>query len=125
MLGRAALFAIPRIIGRHEKHLRARTRTFTRQARKHVFITNQRPNLHPVFTDGDLDPNVLQESFWKFNARVGLGSIDGTWEVAAYARNLTDERVISFSLDAPLSAGIYANGLAEPRVYGLQARYNF
>jgi hypothetical protein len=42
-----------------------------------------------------------------------------------YGRNLSDERAISFSLDAPLSAGIYANGLEEPRVYGLQARYNF
>ncbi|MEH6610040.1 MAG: TonB-dependent receptor [Halioglobus sp.] len=77
------------------------------------------------FTDGDLDPNTLQESFWNFNARVGLGSNDGKWEVAAYGRNLTDERVITFSLDAPLSAGIYANGIAEPRVYGIQATYNF
>jgi outer membrane receptor protein involved in Fe transport len=77
------------------------------------------------FTDGDLDPNTLQESVWLFNARVGLGSMDGSWEVAAYGRNLTDERVITFSLDAPLSAGIYANGIAEPRVIGIQARYNF
>lgn len=77
------------------------------------------------FTDSDLDPNTLQEGLWKYNARLGLGSIDGTWEVAVYGRNLSDERAIAFSLDAPLSAGIYANGLEEPRVYGLQARYNF
>jgi iron complex outermembrane receptor protein len=67
----------------------------------------------------------LQESVWLFNARLGLGSSDGTWEVAAYGRNLTDERVFTFTIDAPLSGGIYANGLAEPRVIGIQALYNF
>ena len=77
------------------------------------------------YTDGDLDPNSLQESFWKYDARVAIGSADGTWEVAAYGRNLSDERVVSFTLDAPLSAGIYAGGVDEPRVYGLQAIYNF
>jgi len=77
------------------------------------------------FTDGDLDPNTLQDSFWKYDARIAIGSDDGTWEVAAYARNLSDERVISFSVDAPLSAGIYASGVDEPRVYGVQATYNF
>jgi len=77
------------------------------------------------FTDGDLDPNTLQDSVWKFDARIAIGSDDGTWEVAAYARNLSDERVISFSVDAPLSAGIYASGVDEPRVYGVEATYNF
>jgi len=77
------------------------------------------------FTDGDLDPNTLQDSFWKYDARIAIGSSDGTWEVAAYGRNLSDERVISFTVDAPLSAGIYASGVDEPRVYGVQATYNF
>ena len=77
------------------------------------------------FTDGDLDPNTLQESYWKYDARISVGSADGTWELAAYGRNLSDERVISFSIDAPLSAGIYGGGVDEPRVYGLQGTYNF
>jgi outer membrane receptor protein involved in Fe transport len=77
------------------------------------------------YTDTDLDPNSLQESYWKFNARIALSDLDGTWEVAAYGRNLTDEATISYTVDAPLSAGIYANGREEPRVYGLQARYFF
>lgn len=77
------------------------------------------------YTDADLDPNSLQESFWKYNARIGLSDLGGRWEVAAYGRNLTDEATYSFTVDAPLSAGIYANGIEEPRVYGLQARYNF
>ena len=77
------------------------------------------------YPDTDLDPNSLQESYWKFNARIAVSDMDGTWEVAAYGRNLTDEAAISYTVDAPLSAGIYANGREEPRVYGLQARYNF
>ena len=77
------------------------------------------------FTDADLDPNTLQESYWKYNARIALSDLGGSWEVAAYGRNLSDEATYSFGLDSPLSAGIYANGIEEPRVYGLQARYNF
>lgn len=77
------------------------------------------------FTDADLDPNSLQNSYWKYNARIGLSAADGTWEVSAFGRNLTDEATISYTVDAPLSAGIYANGREEPRVYGMQFRYNF
>jgi outer membrane receptor protein involved in Fe transport len=77
------------------------------------------------YTDADLDPNSLQESYWKYNARIALSDLGGSWEVAAYGRNLSDEATYSFTVDAPLSAGIYANGIEEPRVYGLQARYNF
>jgi len=77
------------------------------------------------YTDADLDPNSLQESYWKYNARIALSDQGGNWEVAAYGRNLSDEATYSFTVDAPLSAGIYANGVEEPRVYGLQARYNF
>ena len=32
---------------------------------------------------------------------------------------------MSYTVDAPLSAGIYANGREEPRVIGLQASYKF
>ncbi len=77
------------------------------------------------FLDGDLDPNTLQESYVKINARIGLSSADDTWEVALYGRNLTDESTYTFVTDAPLSAGIYGAWAEEPRIVGLQARYNF
>ncbi len=76
-------------------------------------------------TDSDLDPHSLQEAFWKLNARVGLSNADNTWEVALYGRNLTNEATMSYTVDAPLSAGIYANGREEPRIVGLQASYKF
>ena len=77
------------------------------------------------YTSADNDPNGLQDSFWKYNARISLSDQGGTWEVAAYGRNLTDEATTSFTIAAPLGAGIYGNGREEPRVYGMQARYNF
>ena len=77
------------------------------------------------YTDSDLDPNSLQEAFWKFNARVGLTNVDNSWELAIYGRNLTDEATMSYTVDAPLSAGLYANDREEPRVVGLQANFKF
>jgi iron complex outermembrane recepter protein len=77
------------------------------------------------YLDGDLDPNTLQDGIIKINARVALASIDETWEVALYARNLTDEVTHSFMSDSPLSAGLYLATTEEPRVLGLQGKYNF
>ncbi|MEH6611373.1 MAG: TonB-dependent receptor [Halioglobus sp.] len=77
------------------------------------------------FLDGDLDPNALQESYVKVNGRIGISSANDTWELSLYGRNLTDETTYSFVVDAPLSAGIYGAWAEEPRIIGLQARYNF
>ncbi|MEH6580828.1 MAG: TonB-dependent receptor [Halioglobus sp.] len=77
------------------------------------------------FLDGDLDPNTLQDSYFKLNSRIGIASYDDTWELALYGRNLTDETTYTFAVDAPLSAGIYGAWAEEPRIVGLQARYNF
>ena len=77
------------------------------------------------FTDGDLDPNTLQEAYAKIDARLALATVDDRWEVALYGRNLTDEATVSASLDSPLSAGIMASWIEEPRVIGVQVRYGF
>ena len=77
------------------------------------------------YLDGDLDPNTLQDSYVKINGRIGISAADDTWELALYGRNLTDESTYSFVTDAPLSAGIYGAWAEEPRIVGLQARYNF
>ena len=77
------------------------------------------------FLDGDLDSNTLQDSYYKVNARIGLAGADDGWEVALYGRNLTDETTYTYATDAPLSAGIYGGWVEEPRIIGLQGRYNF
>jgi outer membrane receptor protein involved in Fe transport len=78
-----------------------------------------------MFLDGDLDPNILQDDYFKINAYVAIGAADGRWEVSLYGRNLTDETTYSFMLDAPASAGIYGAWIEEPLVWGMQFRYNF
>ena len=77
------------------------------------------------FLDGDLDAATLQESWVKVNGRIGIASANDTWEVSLYGRNLTDEETFTFVTDAPLSAGIFGAWAEEPRIVGLQARYNF
>ncbi len=73
----------------------------------------------------DLDPNAFQDSYYKINARLALAGGDDSWEVAVYGRNLTDETTYTYAADSVLSAGIYANWVEEPRILGVQARYNF
>jgi iron complex outermembrane receptor protein len=75
------------------------------------------------FTNGALAEASLQESYTKINARLALSN--ERWEVAIYARNLTDEATYTASLDAPLSAGITAAWVEEPRVIGVQLRYAY
>ncbi|MBA36057.1 MAG: hypothetical protein CMI14_11620 [Oleispira sp.] len=78
-----------------------------------------------MFLDGDLDPNALQDSYVKVDARLGLSTLDGKWDFLLYGRNLTDETTYTASIDAPLSPGVYAGWIEEPRIVGVQGRYNF
>ena len=77
------------------------------------------------FLDVDLDDNTLQDGYVKLNASLAIASGNDHWEVSLYGRNLTDENTYTYATDAPLSAGIYAHWIEEPRIIGLQGRYNF
>jgi iron complex outermembrane recepter protein len=77
------------------------------------------------FTSPDLSETSLQDSYVKVDARLAFATIDDRWELAIYGRNLTDETTYTFSLNAPLSAGIQASWVEEPRVIGAQVRYKF
>ena len=68
--------------------------------------------LHTVFdvfyTDdydasATFDPKLVQEAYTLLNARVALGADDGKWQVALLAKNLTDEKVLTFGGDTPLA----------------------
>lgn len=62
------------------------------------------------FTAADLDPIYgFQDSYTKYDLRVSLGQVDGTWEVALIGKNLTDEYISANNNDQPLVAG---NGFA-------------
>lgn len=93
------------------------------------------------FVSPTLDPNLVQDSYTKLNGRIGLDSVDGTWSVAAIFENITDEEILTFGNQAPVSttlSGAFNAAAGAPGVatayYGfyespfnvsLQARYNF
>ena len=79
----------------------------------------------------DGDPNVIQESYWKFNAIVAIESQNDTWSVALVGKNLTDETTFNWGNDATL-AGLgfgfeyaYFHIIEAPRTLELQVRLNF
>lgn len=53
--------------------------------------------------------------------RVGYKWGDGKYEIAGYARNITDRRQVIAAIDFNNLTGI----LNEPRAYGAQFKYNF
>lgn len=50
-------------------------------------------------TRQDFHPLGEQDDFTKWDARIGLGNVDDTWEVAFVGRNLSDERVIQHAYE--------------------------
>jgi iron complex outermembrane recepter protein len=82
------------------------------------------------FPSQNLDPTLMQDSYTKVNARLALGSNDGTWEVALLGRNLTDEEIISYTNPVPLSQssfGVLSHYAfyERERNIALQATYRF
>jgi outer membrane receptor protein involved in Fe transport len=93
------------------------------------------------FVSPTLDPNLEQESYTKLNGRIALTDNDGSWQVAVLFENITDEEILTFGNQAPVSttlSGAFNNAVGAPGVatayYGfynapynvaLQARYNF
>jgi iron complex outermembrane receptor protein len=79
------------------------------------------------FAAPDLDPNVKQDSFWKLNARIGLGDVDDSWDIALVGTNLTDEEIVTFANDVPLTgpSNTYFAIVERPVTVAIQARYRF
>ena len=74
-----------------------------------------------------LDPRGTQDAFTKLNLRLGIGAVDGRWEVALLGKNLSDEDVINFggnaTLAGPLTQGTgnaYYAFVDRPRSVALQ-----
>lgn len=82
------------------------------------------------FTDdyhasASLDPALIQDSYVNLNLRIGLSNPDSGWDVALLGQNLTDEEIVLFGGDAPLSGSTFGaiakyNFLAKGRSYAIQ-----
>ena len=82
------------------------------------------------FLSPTLDPNQVQGSYAKFNARVALGAPGNRWEVALLGKNLTDKHVVSMGVSTPLAFSTFgaysqANIVGEGRTFAIQGRLNF
>lgn len=53
------------------------------------------------------DPALVQDAYSTVNLRVGIGSESGSWQLAVLGKNLTDEKILSFGGDTPLSGSIF------------------
>jgi outer membrane receptor protein involved in Fe transport len=68
-------------------------------------------------------PSELIDSITLVNASVEWSPAESEWTVAAWARNLLDEKYTSLALDAP---PLFTEGLlGNPREYGMDIRYGF
>ncbi len=95
-----------------------------------------RANLDTIFTDDyhpspNLDERIKQDAYVQFNGRVSLSSLDGLWEVALLAKNLTDELVILYGVDTPVAKKVIAGTTTHhgfvnaPRSVALQMSYRW
>ena len=76
----------------------------------------------------DLDPNLIQKAYTKFDARLTLGDINGDWQVSLVGRNLTDKTTTNFGNDGlggAFMAGTYFRMVDAPRSVAIQAKFNF
>lgn len=86
-----------------------------------------------------LDPNLVQDSYVQINARIALNMLYGDLSVALVGKNLTDEEILTFGNQLPVSTTVArnspnGNGVESTAYYGfydrpanvaLQVRYEF
>ena len=79
----------------------------------------------------NLDPELQQKSYRTFNIRLAIiDDANDQWEVAVMGRNITDEKIVGYANDVPLSSGLFEQKtsygfIQRPESWALQAKYNF
>ncbi|HEY7753760.1 MAG TPA: TonB-dependent receptor [Steroidobacteraceae bacterium] len=56
------------------------------------------------FVAPTLDPKQMQESYYKVNARIGIGSQSGSWDVSLIGKNVFDEQILPYGNVTPLAS---------------------
>ena len=77
------------------------------------------------FADVDLDDNTQQDDYTMLNARIALGAISDDWQLALRGTNLTDETVMTGTVDLPFTRGAYGARILAPRSYFLDLKASF
>ena len=91
-------------------------------------------------TGSDLDIEKIQDAFAVTNARIGLRGSEQKWALELWAQNIFNVNYQQVTFDAPLQGGgstrqtrlagttanqLFGAFLAEPRTYGVTARFKF
>jgi iron complex outermembrane recepter protein len=74
---------------------------------------------------GDLDENVLDDSYTKIHLTFIAGPQSGVWDVSLIAQNVTDETSFTYANDTPLTPGAFQGALDAPRNVAVRARLRF
>jgi outer membrane receptor protein involved in Fe transport len=76
-------------------------------------------------------PAAVQDSFWRFNASLGIASLDDHWSTTLVGRNLSNKYYVTYAADRSLGGGLpgfpseQRGTVARGREVLLQLRYNF
>ena len=79
----------------------------------------------------NLDPALQQDGYEVYNIRLAIvDDISEKWEIALMGRNITDEKIISYANDVPLSTSLFGTKtsygfLQRTESWALQGKYNF
>ncbi len=91
-------------------------------------------------TGSDLFPEKAQDSFVVFNGRIGIRGPSDRWAVEVWAQNLFNEKYAQVAFNTPFQGAgsiiqtqtfgttanqLFSAFLAEPRTYGVTARFRF
>ena len=76
-------------------------------------------------TGANLAPEKYQDAYSVVNARFGIRSVDGDWEVALWGNNLLDEDYSVLVIDAPGQAGSFTTFLGQSATYGIDLTFRF
>lgn len=77
------------------------------------------------FLQQDLDPRLIQDSFWKFDAILSVSSPDDRWSISLIGRNLGDKTTANYGDDVPLQPGSVWQAVAPPRSFAVQGEFRF
>lgn len=87
------------------------------------FYNVSEQNIHP-----NLDPLYEIDGYTKIDARIALEAEN--WSVALFGRNLTDEKILTYAGNVPLSGSSFGTNtfygfVDRPATIGLQVQYDF
>jgi len=67
-----------------------------------------------------------EDAYFNLNLRVSLKSLNETWRVSIFGKNVTDELVRDYSIDSGLLYGDgFSSTFSPPRTYGVELSYQF